>query len=78
MCNISESTFRRLFREYKKMSPVTYKNYLRIRRARELLLTGEYNVTEAAEAVNLSDLCYFCKLFKRFLGCRPKELLEHI
>ncbi len=75
ICNVSPSSFRRLFKEYKKMSPITYKNYLRIKRARELLMTREYNVTEAAEAVNLPDLCYFCRLFKRFLGCTPKELL---
>ncbi len=75
MCCVSESSFRRLFKEYKKMSPITYKNYLRIKRARELLLTGEYNVTEAANAVNIPDLCYFCKLFKRFTGRNPGEFI---
>lgn len=74
MCSVSPSSFRRLFKEYKKMSPITYRNYLRIKRARELLMTREYNVTEAAAAVNLPDLCYFCRLFKRFLGYTPKSL----
>lgn len=75
MCNVSESTFRRLFKKYKQMSPVTYKNYLRIKKATDLLKSGEYNVTEAANAVNLPDLCYFYKLFKKFYNCSPKKFI---
>ena len=75
MCNTSESSFRRLFKKYKKMSPVTYKNYLRIRKAQELLRTGEYTVTEVAAEVNISDICYFNKLFKRFTNTTPHKLI---
>lgn len=75
MCSTCESNFRRLFRRYKKMSPVTYKNYLRIQKACDLLRTGEYSVTEAAYAVNIDDISYFHKLFTRFTGCTPKQFI---
>lgn len=75
MCNTGESNFRRLFRRYKNMSPVTYKNYLRIRKACDLLRTGEYSVAEAAYAVNIDDICYFYKLFTRFMDTTPKKFI---
>ena len=59
MCSTCESNFRRLFRRYKQMSPVTYKNYLRIQKACDLLRTREYSVAEAAYAVNIDDISYF-------------------
>ena len=74
MCNTSESNFRKLFARYKSMPPVTYRNYLRIKKAVTLIETGEYNVREAAEAVNIPDINYFHKLFKHFIGITPGEL----
>ena len=76
MCNMSQCNFRRYFKKYSDMSPITYRNYLRIIKARDLLQTGEYNVTEAAAAVNIPDNCYFHKLFRQFLGCTPKSTVD--
>lgn len=75
MCHTSETNFRRLFKEYKKMSPITYKNYLKVKKASELLRTGEYTVTEAANSVNIPDICYFYKLFKKFFDTTPKTFI---
>ena len=55
------------------MSPVDYRNSLRIRRATELLREG-MSVTRAAEAVGINDLKYFSKLFKRFTGLSPSVI----
>lgn len=74
LCYLSESTFRRLFYGYKKMPPITYKNYLRIKKAYTLIKTGEYTVTEAAEAVNIPDLCYFNRLFKKYYKVSPSKI----
>ena len=73
MCNMSENNFRRYFKKYKNMSPVTYRNYLRIQKSKELIQTGEYNISEAAEAVNITDICYYHKLFKKFYNTTPGE-----
>lgn len=75
MCHMSEGNFRRYFKNYTDMSPVTYRNYLRIKKARDLLRTGEYNVTEAAQMVNIYDNCYFHKLFKQFFNATPKNFI---
>ena len=71
MCNLSESSFRRHFKEYKKMAPITYRNYLRIKKAKELVESGEYSITEAAMTVNIPDICYFHKLFRKYYHTTP-------
>lgn len=74
MCHVSEGTFRRLFAEYKGETPVKYRNNLRIKKAAELLKSGEYTVAEAAEAAAIPDAAYFSKLFKKFKGYNPSEI----
>ena len=74
MCNISAASFRRIFLKTKGMSPVEYRNRLRIRKATELLRSGMYTVGEAAEQVGIRDIPYFGKLFKRYAGINPSIL----
>lgn len=74
MCHVSEGTFRRLFAEYKGETPVKYRNKLRIKKAAELLESGEYTVSEAAEAAAMPDAAYFSKLFKKLKGYNPSEI----
>ena len=73
MCNMSPSCFRRMFKEYSPCPPVQYRNTLRIKKAAELLKCGEHNVQSAAEAVNIPDVYYFSKLFKKVMGKSPME-----
>ena len=75
ICRISESSFRRLFHHYSKFSPISYRNWLRMKHARELLETGLYSVSEAAAIVNITDLFYFNKMFKRYFGTAPSNVL---
>lgn len=73
LCNMSESNFRRLFREYAGSSPITYRNDLRLNRAQTMLQSGEYNVTEAAQLCGFTNLSFFTRLYKRKFGYVPKE-----
>ncbi len=73
LCGMSPSSFRSHFQAIKGMSPVQYKNYLKMKRASELLRSGEYTVSEVSEAVGCSDVYYFSKLFKRTYGVSPKK-----
>ncbi|GEM_PF-606596 len=73
MSNMCETSFRQKFSKQIGMSPIEYKNYLRIKKAAELLKSGAYTVTEAAESVNISDIYYFSKLFKRQYKIPPRE-----
>ena len=81
MCGLSVCYFRRLFRQYKDMSPVKYCNLLRMKKARELLESGDYTVAEASDAVGCTDVFYFSKQFKSVFGinasdCKPRPHIE--
>ena len=73
LCNMSEVNFRRLFREYTGMSPIDYRNDLRLQNARAMLQSGEYNVSEAAEGSGFSNLSFFIRLYKKKYGYTPKK-----
>ena len=76
MCSVSPSTFRSEFRKIKGMSPVEYVNYLRIMRAAQLLASLEVSVKETAELVSFSDVYYFSKMFKRYMGVTPGRYVD--
>ena len=76
LCNLSESTFRREFRKRTGMSPVKYRNLLRLERAKELMKSGEYNVSEAGAAVGFCDVYYFSRVYKKEYGTLPSEMLR--
>lgn len=71
MADLSLSRFRVLFREYTGHSVVQYQNWLRINRAKDLLLSGEHSVTQAAKEVGFADVFYFSRLFKKLTGYNP-------
>lgn len=73
LCDMSEVNFRRLFHEYTGLSPIEYRNDIRLNNARIKLQSGEYNVTEAAEASGFSNLSFFTRLYKKKFGYTPKE-----
>ncbi len=75
ICSMSESNFRKLFRKYSELSPIAYRNLLRMKRAKELLETGLYTVNEAAAIVNVSDPFYFNKMFRRHFGIPPSGVI---
>ena len=73
LCNMSEVNFRRLFKEYTGLSPIDYRNDLRLSNARARLQSGEYNVSEAAEACGFTNLSFFIRLYKKKFGYTPKK-----
>ena len=75
MCFISPATLRRKFKKSTGMSPIEYKNMLKIKKAAELLKTGDFSVTEAAKEVNIDDIYYFSKIFKRYMGITATSLI---
>ena len=71
MCGMSETGFRRLFVEYTGVSPIEYRNRVRLTEARDLIGTGEYLVEEVAALVGFSNVSFFCRSFKRLFGRTP-------
>lgn len=77
MCFLSTGRFRRIFSECLGMTPVEYRNKLRVQKAVYLLKSGSYTVGEAAEAVGISDIKYFSKLFKSHMGVSPGTMKKN-
>ena len=73
LCNMSEVGFRRLFHQYTGLSPIEYRNDLRLENARIKLQSGEFNVSEVAEASGFSNLSFFIRLYKKKFGYTPKK-----
>ena len=70
---ISQSAFRQLFHKQYGMSPLQYRNRLRIRRARELLEYEHCTVAEAAYGSGFENIGYFCRYYKKVTGQTPKQ-----
>ena len=69
--NLSESYFRKLFRDFTGLSPVEYRNGLRVEHAKELLSRNAVSVSEVARAVGIEDQFYFSRIFKESEGISP-------
>ena len=65
-----------LFKKAFGVTPVAYRNKLRLRRAREILVSSRMNVSEAAFAVGFKDPLYFSRVFYRAFGVRPSNLIR--
>ena len=79
LCKISElssSHFRMLFKEMTGLSAIQFQNRLKIDRAKDLILSGNCNVTEAACAVGFSNVYYFSRMFRKLTGKNPSEYLK--
>ena len=75
LCRMSVPGFRRAFRECFGLSPVEYRNGLRLMNARKLIMSGEYSVEQAAALSGFTNLSFFYRLFRRAYGVTPGKLL---
>jgi AraC family transcriptional regulator len=68
--------FSRLFKESTGQSPHQYVVEARVRKAKELLTTGKFTISEAAYRVGFVDQSHLTRHFKRIFGLPPKRLLN--
>jgi AraC family transcriptional regulator len=73
---MSPDHFTRLFKESTGQSPHQYVVEARVRKAKELLTTGKFTISEAAFQVGFADQSHLTRHFKRVFGLPPKRLLE--
>ncbi len=76
MCEISPEYFRKIFKSLYGLSPITYINTLKISRAKELLESGDYTVTESAFLSGYRDISVFSREFKKATGFSPTEYIN--
>ena len=73
IAHMSETHFRRKFKEYLNTSPVEYINLIRIKKACELLERSNDNLSDIALRSGFQTTGTFIRNFKRIVGVVPKE-----
>lgn len=61
----------RLFKQYTGVTIIDYLIKIRLDKAKELLVKGEYNIKQISYMVGYSDPNYFTWSFKKYLGISP-------
>ena len=65
LCDMSESNFRKLFKEYTGFSPIEFRNRIRIAEVRKLTDSGEYSISEAAYMVGFNNMSFFYETYNK-------------
>ena len=74
MCLLSETAFRKAFREQTGMSPAKYRTALKIQKAQSMLeSSSEISVAEVADSLGFYDLSHFHKTFTAHVGMTPDK-----
>lgn len=74
--NLNPVYFGAYFKRYTGQYLSDFINFIRINKAKDLLLTGEYRVNEVAYQCGFNDSLYFSKVFKKMTGVSPSSLLK--
>ena len=76
LCGVSEVYFRKLFKQVYGISPLKYIKNLKLERAKELILTGDYTINEVATLSGFFDDSYFGREFKKEFGQSPSKFIK--
>ena len=74
--NLSKSEFCRCFKRITRQTAFEYLMDLRIRKSLQLLEGDGASVTETALASGFSSSSYYTEVFRRYMGCTPREYLR--
>lgn len=70
---MGRSVFNQKLKSMVGLSPVEFIRDIRIKRARQLMESGEYNISTIAYMTGFNDPKYFSKCFKKAIGKTPTE-----
>ncbi|MBS6195951.1 MAG: helix-turn-helix transcriptional regulator [Clostridiales bacterium] len=73
MCHISETHFRRIFKECMNMTPLEYINWVRIKNACDELKRTNDSAGSIAVKTGFSSLSTFNRNFRRIMGISPQQ-----
>ena len=68
--------FYRVFKEFYSFPPKQYLTRLRMDKAKELIVSGKYNLSQIAEMSGYSDIYHFSKAFKAENGLPPTQYYD--
>ena len=72
-CHMSETHFRRVFQEKMNMTPIEYVNFVRIKKACELIDRTDISMEEVAQKVGFITPSTFNRNFRRIVGTSPYQ-----
>ena len=72
-CAVSQTYFRKTFKEIYKSTPLEFIINLRLEYASQLLQSKLYTISEASEKSGFNDSKYFSRLFKKRYGISPAK-----
>ena len=75
-CNMGESYFQKLFKEIHGISSQKYIIQMKINHACDLLRLERYTVTQIAEISGFSDVYFFSRQFKEYIGITPTQFIK--
>ena len=76
-CGLSETHFRRVFKEQTNMTPSEYVNLVRIQRACELMRKSNLAMDEVSGSVGFESTTSFNRNFKKLLNSTPYQWKKH-
>jgi len=74
-CDVPVRTLRRFLSEQFGVSPGRWMRELRLRRAEKLLLGGK-RINEVSDQVGYASMSQFCRAFRSYRGCSPREFVK--
>lgn len=73
---VSRSVFFKKLKTLTGLAPIEFIKEIRIKRATQLIETGEFNMSQISYMVGINDPRYFSKCFKSQVGMTPTEYRE--
>ncbi|HEY4789141.1 MAG TPA: response regulator, partial [Bacteroidales bacterium] len=74
---LSRSSMFKKIKSLTGLAPVDFIKEIRIKRAAQLIETGEFNVSQVAYMIGMTDPRYFSKCFKQKYGITPREYKDN-
>lgn len=75
--NMSRTSLHRKIKGVTELTPGDFIRIIRLKRAAELLLEGEYRINEICMLVGIHSLSYFSKSFQKQFGVLPKDFAKN-
>lgn len=77
MCCLSPSRFYTLFKDYTGLTPVEYKNFIKIKASQKMLESGK-STEEICTSLGFSSSSYFRKVFESVTGMLPGTYKKNV
>lgn len=75
-CGISETYLKKIFIKRFAMPPSKYIIYMKLSHACDLLSSGRFSVSEVTSFCGYTDVFFFSRQFKKYIGISPSEFKE--